>query len=322
MKQKLILWLSVVALLIVVAFMAVDFFSTSKQATENPYEYDLASLKQVDQSEIGYVEVNQINPQIDALAGIAIDTDDNIYLAANNEVKIYSSNLELKQTINTSLKARCIGVGGGKIYLGITDRIAIFDLNGNNIAIWEPVNERSVITSIAVGDKNIFVADAGNRIVYRYDHNGNLINEIGRKNDAKGILGFKIPSPYFDLLLGNYGELWVVNPGRHRFERYNEEGDLISSWQKSSMGLDGFSGCCNPSNIAMLSNGSFVTSEKGIERVKVHLPTGEFSTVVAPPNLFTEGTTGIDLAVDSNDKIFVLDPAQGIVRIFESNDNQ
>ncbi|NHB69526.1 NHL repeat-containing protein [Perlabentimonas gracilis] len=321
MKQKLLLWLSVVALLVVVAFMAKDFFSSKDQSSQNPYEYDLAKLRQVDSSAIGYNEIGQIIPEIEGLAGIAIDADDNIYLAGDKEVKIYNAEHNLEKTISTSLKSRCIGVGYNKFYIGAEGRIAIFDFDGNRQAAWESVNERSVITSIAVSEKFVYVADAGNRIVYQYNHNGELLGEIGRKDEERGILGFKVPSPYFDLLIGHYGELWVVNPGRHRLERYNDNGDLVSSWQRTSMGLDGFSGCCNPSNIAMLSNGSFVTSEKGIERIKIHQPTGDFLTVVAPPSLFKEGTTGIDLAVDSTDRIYVLDPVQGIVRIFEMKDN-
>lgn len=321
MKQKAILWLSIISLLVVVAFMAKDFFLAKDQIAQNPYEYDLAKLRHVDSSAIGYHFTGQIIPEIKGLAGIAIDADDNIYLAGDNEVKIYNANHNLEKTISTSIKSRCIGVGENAIYLGANNRVAIFDIDGNSLGTWVSVSEKSVITSIAVSEKFIYVADAGNRIVYQYNQKGELLAEIGRKDEERGILGFKVPSPYFDLLIGHYGELWVVNPGRHRLEQYNMNGDLVSSWQRTSMGLDGFSGCCNPSNIAMLSNGSFVTSEKGIERIKIHQPTGDFLTVVAPPSLFKEGTTGIDLAVDSNDRIFVLDPVQGVVRIFEMKEN-
>ena len=84
------------------------------------------------------------------------------------------------------------------------------------------------------------------------------------------------------------------------------------------MQLDGFSGCCNPSHIALLSNGSFVTSEKGIERVKIHLPSGDYRCVVAGPEQFEAGTVGLDLAVDSRDRIFVLDPMRSRVMVFSS----
>jgi hypothetical protein len=65
-----------------------------------------------------------------------------------------------------------------------------------------------------------------------------------------------------------------------------------------------------------LPDGSFVTSEKGIARVKIIKPTGEFLCVVAGPEQFDEGTVGLDLAVDSQERILVLDPHRKMVRIF------
>lgn len=83
------------------------------------------------------------------------------------------------------------------------------------------------------------------------------------------------------------------------------------------MQMDGFSGCCNPSNIAILSDGSFVTSEKGIERVKIHDVTGEFNCLVAGPDKFQEGTVGLDISIDQHDRIYILDPKNGLIRVFE-----
>ncbi|NJO93063.1 MAG: hypothetical protein HC831_31980 [Chloroflexia bacterium] len=80
--------------------------------------------------------------------------------------------------------------------------------------------------------------------------------------------------------------------------------------------MDGFSGCCNPSHAALLSDGSFVTAEKGLERVKIHNANGDLKCVVAKPNQFIEGTVGLDLAVDSKDRIFILDPEKKMIRIF------
>jgi len=176
-----------------------------------------------------------------------------------------------------------------------------------------------VVTSIAVSETSVFIADAGNKIVYHYDLKGNMINEIGRKDSLQGVKGFLIPSPYFDIAIGREDELWVVNPGRHQLEAYSIDGRFLSSWKKTSMGLDGFSGCCNPSHIAILPNGSFVTSEKGIIRVKIHKPSGAFESVVAAPKVFDKGTKGLDLAIDSQNRIIVIDPKKGLIRIFEKN---
>ncbi|NVO09662.1 MAG: hypothetical protein HXX16_06860 [Bacteroidales bacterium] len=317
MKQKIIIWLSVTLLLVIVAFMVKDFFYQPKNSNDNPYEYKMDKLRHIDSSLIGYKQYNLIKPDIEQLHGIAVDKSDNIYIAGKDKVIVYNSELKEKTSFKTGKEAKCIAIeDNGSVYLGIQDHLEAYDSNGKFLKSWNPVNEKSVITSIAVTEKFVYVADAGNRIVYQYDKTGNLIKEIGKKNVDKGIPGFIIPSPYFDLLIGREDELWVVNPGRHSLESYNEKGDLVSSWAKTSMDVDGFCGCCNPSNIAMLSDGSFVTSEKAIERVKIHLPSGEFKTVVASPENFDEGTKGIDLAVDSKDRIFVLDPVKKSVCVY------
>lgn len=318
MKQKIIIWISVVLLLVVVAFMVKDFFYKPTSPNSNPYDYRLDNLKKIDPSKVCYTEINKIKPEIEQIHGISIDKADNIYITGKGKVAVFDGQYAPKTSFKIDSEAKCIAIGeDGKIYLGIQDHIEVFEPNGKLVKSWNAVNNKSIITSIAISEKYIYVADAGNRIVYQYKKDGDLVKEIGRKNPEKGILGFVIPSPYFDLLIGREGELWVVNPGRHALESYNENGDQISSWAKASMGIDGFCGCCNPSNIAMLSNGSFVTSEKAIERVKVHLPNGDFKCVVATPENFESGTKGIDLAVDSKDNIYVLDPVKNIVSVFE-----
>ncbi|MHC4639708.1 MAG: NHL repeat-containing protein, partial [Planctomycetota bacterium] len=126
------------------------------------------------------------------------------------------------------------------------------------------------MTSIAVYENNVFAADAGNRIVMRYDTQGKLINTIGQKNTERNIPGFLIPSPYFDLAVGKDGLLRVVNPGLHRIEAYTFDGDLEFWWGRTSTLVEGFCGCCNPVNFAILDDRSFVTCEKGLVRVKIY----------------------------------------------------
>ena len=318
MKPKYVLILSVILLLVVILFMAKDLFYTSKPNPENPYKYDISKFKEVDSALLCYEEVNQLKPETETLYAITIDSDDNLYVSGKEVLFIYDKKRELVKTIPLNSDAYCIKVSeDGKIYLGMTDHIEIWDVDANQLQSWESMGGKAIFTSIAINEESIFVADAGNKVVYHYNNSGELQNRIGEKDTAINRIGFIIPSPYFDLLIGRDDELWVVNPGIHQFESYRPNGELISSWKKTSMLLDGFSGCCNPSHIAMLSDGSFVTSEKGIERVKIHLPTGEFKCVVAAPDKFIEGTTDLDLAVDSDDRIFVSDPKKGLIRIFE-----
>jgi hypothetical protein len=87
------------------------------------------------------------------------------------------------------------------------------------------------------------------------------------------------------------------------------------------MEIDGFCGCCNPSHFTIMADGSFITSEKGIARVKIYNRIGEMTSVVAAPENFNEGTVGLDLAVDSQQHIYVLDRKRNQVRIFIRKDN-
>jgi hypothetical protein len=204
----------------------------------------------------------------------------------------------------------------GNLLLGMMDHVEQWSPSGARMAEWSPADTASLITSIAATPDFVYVADAGKKIVYQYNHKGNLLSRIGEKDPERKIPGFIVPSPYFDLGISPSGELWVANPGRYELEKYSSEGNLVKAWGQSSMALEGFAGCCNPTHFAFLPDGSFVTSEKGIVRVKVCYPDGRFHWLVAGPESFEEGTRGLDLAVDNRGCILVLDPYKHLIRIF------
>ena len=129
--------------------------------------------------------------------------------------------------------------------------------------------------------------------------------------------GFIIPSPSFDVVVNSYGELWVVNPGKHAIENYTDGGQMRGFWQNNSTDINGFTGCCNPAEIAVLEDGAFVTSEKGMVRIKIHEPSGELRSVVAPPALFREEGKAPEVCADARGNIYVLDFDRNTVRIFE-----
>nr|NQU94228.1 hypothetical protein [Bacteroidota bacterium] len=315
MKQKIVIILSVLLLLAALVLITLDFFSEPGERA-NPYEYGMSDFRKVDDSLICCDEVQKFSFEMEKPNGIAVDESDKIYIVGEGKLLIFDLEGIIASEIFLSGEATCIHVFDEQIFLGMTDHVEVLDLDGNLTSNWETLNERVFISSICTKDESVFVADAGNKIVYHYDHFGQMVNEIGRKDESAGIPGFVIPSPYFDVAIGHGGELWVVNPGLHTFEQYTPDGTLVSSWKRTSMQLDGFSGCCNPGHIAILSDGSFVTSEKGIERVKIHLPSGDFKCVVATPGSFDAGTTGLDLAVDSEGQIIILDPVRKQIRVF------
>lgn len=315
-RKKISLLISVIALIAIVAFMAYDFFE-KEQANKNPYEYSLSDWQHVEENQISHNELQQIELDIEMPRAIALDKNDRIFVGGNNKLLIHSKDGRFLKQVETDIQAFDLFISEeGLLYLSSRTKILVFDLNGRIQDTIVPQIEKLLLTSIVVNDQYMYLADAGNKIIHQCDLQGHFIKEIGAKDQEKGILGFVIPSPYFNLEIGRNGNLWAANTGRHRLESYDENGRLIYAWNKSSMGLDGFSGCCNPSHFAFLSNGNFVTSEKGIERIKIHSPNGDFLSVVAPPMAFERGTKGIDLAVDSEDRILAVDSKKNLVRIF------
>ena len=113
--------------------------------------------------------------------------------------------------------------------------------------------------------------------------------------------------------------MWVVNPGLHTLENYTPEGRLREHWKASGMQTEDFSGCCNPAHFVFCPKASFVTSEKGLVRIKIYKPSGEFLSVVAPPNKFDDKIEGQapDIAVDSMGNIYALDFDRNVLRVFE-----
>lgn len=317
MKRKIILFVALSLLLTAVLFMAWDMFFNKHDSNINPYSYNMGHIKAADTSVAAYDEVQNFTPDLTAIHGIAVDNSDRIYICGENGFEIFDNTGKPEAKFPIHGTANCIHVDqNGRIYLGMQDHVEIFNNGGKQINKWKSCGKDAIITSIAVAGNDVFLADAANKVVYHYDLSGNLLGKIGEKDPARDIPGFVVPSPYFDLGIDLAGALWVVNPGRHKFEQYNREGDLVSSWGESSFAVEGFCGCCNPSNFSILSDGSFVTSEKGIERIKIYWPNGRFRCVVASPGSFIEGTKGLDLAVDSKNRILALDPEKKQIRVF------
>ena len=272
---------------------------------------------------IHYEQTASFPVDMQQVHALAVGPDDRIYVGGDRSCRVFS-NVDHAVQLDIALQAEptCLTVGGsehslpGHIYVGLKDHIEVFAADGTPVASWDSLGEKALITSIAIDEQDIFVADAGNRIVLRYDVSGNPIGRIGERDDIRKIPGFVITSEYFDLAVSPAdGLLRVVNPRMLRIETYTFDGDLEQHWGEATPGVEGFFGCCNPIHFAMLPDGRFATAEKGAERVKVYGSDGRFESVVAGPDQLD--TQAADLAVDSDGRILVLDPKARSVRIFE-----
>jgi hypothetical protein len=330
--------LVVVAAVVVAAVVVLrrDMSGQNGSGLSDAFDYNLADLKKIDPSLILYHQIAEIPLSLKEPRGIAVGPDDKIYVAGDKLLAVFLPGGAKQAEFALTGEPRGLAVGGphhafpGRIYVAMKGRVDVLDEAGKRVAAWEELGPKAVLTSIAVGEQDILVADAGNRIVLRYDPSGKLLGRIGQRDPAKHIPGFVIPSPYFDVAVAADGLVRAVNPGAHRIEAYTLDGDLEVAWGSRGEGIEGFCGCCNPTNIAVLPDGRFVTSEKGIPRVKIYAADGQFVGVVTGPETLAPTETILeetrpdhklpvfDVAADSRGRVLVLDPLAVKVRIFET----
>jgi lipopolysaccharide export system protein LptC len=315
MKNKYISLFLIILALLIVAVIAIEYVNSKpKKAKQNPFEYNVDEFKQVDPKLISHAEKRQIKVKLNGKAGITT-FDGKIYLAANNTVSVISPEGKLLSSFNASDDTRAIAVSATNIAIAEKNQVSVFDHAGNFGYSTAIVSDSSVFTSLAFWDGDIVVADAGKRRIYIFEKE-KLIAEIEGISGIENLHGFIIPSARFDLAVNDENELWVVNPGMHALQQYTRRGALAGSWDKASLSIEGFSGCCNPAQICTLSEGRIVTSEKSMPRIKIYSRNGEMLSVVAPPTVFGKNVEASEVAA-IGETIVALDTEQQLIRIFE-----
>ncbi|MBP87161.1 MAG: hypothetical protein CMJ64_10655 [Planctomycetaceae bacterium] len=254
--------------------------------------------------------------------GIAVGANGRVYIAADRQVLAFNEAGKAERGITFDRPVRCIATRAtGDILVGLAHHVEVLDADLHRTQQWDSLGNESLVTGLATAGEATFIADSAGRLVWHCGADGTIVARIRRT-----AAGFSSPLEYFTLAAGGAGKLHVANPLRHRVETYTIDGEFVSSWGRRSRDLDGFGGCCNPVSLAVLSNGQFVTAERGQPRVRVYDSAGRFESLLAGPEDFESNANvsanddtcslgGIDLAIDSRDKIYVLDRVTGVVRI-------
>ncbi|MGD9126597.1 MAG: hypothetical protein PVH19_04385, partial [Planctomycetia bacterium] len=270
---------------------------------------------------IGWKQVRQFPAGLEEPVAIAVDAKGDLYLAGKKSIRKLSPDGELVRTIELKFSPSCLTVDAkGTLFAASKDQV--WKVAGEKTVASRPIKD-AVLTGIAATEDHLFVADAGNRCVWQ------LKRPLTDKSEVKPFTKtpFVIPSPYFDLALGPDGLLRIVDPGRHRIKHYTQKGhhETPLDWGRAGFKLDQFPTCCNPAHIGILSDGSVVTVEKKIPRVKVYTLDGKLQSVVVDPKGLigkrdfdtTAARLVVDVAVGPNDVIYILDPLAKEVRGFE-----
>jgi hypothetical protein len=318
MSRKQVNIILIILALAIIFVIGKDFIvNKAGKNIPNPFNYDMDQFRIVDSTTILYKETITFPVLAFTPKGIAV-SGKIIYVVTEKDLLKFD--YTGKQLLDTVLPdtANCITTTkDGNIWIGFLHSAGEFDANGKLLTKWNSFGDRSLITSLAVNGGNVYVADAGNRIVYHCNTQGKILLRIGEMSYEKGVPGYIIPSPYFDVALDDNGFLWAANTGQHSLENYNKDGSLRTSWGKSSTQIDGFCGCCNPAQFAILPDNSFITSEKGIPRIKLYDQHGVMLGIVASPKMFENGWYAPDVTVDEDERVVALDFDRLQVRIFE-----
>ncbi|SPE61420.1 conserved hypothetical protein [Verrucomicrobia bacterium] len=296
--------------------------------TVNPWAYDDSKVRKTDPNLLHYHEVGHFRCARPSPRCIALTSDERLLIGAGKYLTEHSFDGTTVSEIALAEEVRCVGAGkDGALYVGLRQHLEVFDRQGHRRETWQAAGPKAYFTGVAVGESDVFVADAGNRAILRYDRSGRLKGRIGEKDKARNIPGLIVPSAFLDVEIARDGLLRVPNPGRHRVEAYSFDGDLELAWGTPGWAIENFCGCCNPINLALLPNGRIVTFEKGIPRVKVYSAKGAFEWVVAgaesfvanakvcSPNDCTLG--GLDGVADAKGRIYILDLVAAETRVLE-----
>jgi len=317
MKKSTTLILIVAGTAILVLFFLL-IKGKEKQRRTNPWEYSVEAFKQVDEALTSHSETKRIRLGHENPKDIFYQNG-SLYILYEKSLQIIDIEGKEKQFFSwkEDEKATCMSVNSsGEILIAFSEFLRLYSPEGKVLVKSENLAEESDITSLAIGNDKIFAADGGRREVCVFDNQLNIINTFKGESGVSSLHGFILPGNQFSLSINAEGELWTTNPGVHQLQNYTNEGRLRGGWGDASFGPEGFSGCCNPSYFGFLSDGSFVTSEKGMVRVKIHRESGEFKSYVAPPTEFGNSHVAPAIAIDENDEIILLDFEQSLIRFF------
>ena len=152
----------------------------------NPFAYDVERLRKTDPKLIHYEQAGHFTGPSPDPRRIVISPEDRVYIAAGNSVSVLDREGKRIADIGLGTAARCVAVAGdGTIYAGVRDHVEVFDPKGKRLATWESPGKRTWFTGLAVGATDVFAADAGNRVVLRYDQSGKLAGRIGERTRSE-----------------------------------------------------------------------------------------------------------------------------------------
>ena len=248
-----------------------------------------------------------------ALTGLALDKSGLLYASGDSEIKVFDPTGKVRSHWRTQRPALAVSLSpNGQVYVGEEGQIEIFDPGSRTARIWRDEKMLGRITAIGFTGGSVLAGDARGRAIRHLDAAGQALNTIGADSNVGGLL---IPNGVVSFAVDSDGAIQTANPGKHRVERYTPDGKLLGHFGKFSFhDPAGFTGCCNPTNVA-LSDRIYVTEKAG-PRLKAYNPTGEFLGVIAA-DCFDPNCKNISIAAGPRGLVYAADTVRLQIFVFE-----
>ena len=248
------------------------------------------------------------------LSGIAVDRDDNLYVADTNNDRIQKlsntgqyldhhggSALGLNHPEGVAVDSE------GNVYIADTANARVVKLNsdGGFVTEWNSAataeDEFYLPQGIAVDpSNNVWLSDGGNQRVVKFTSAGGFLEQIGELGS---------PLLYFPEGLASNGTLFVADTGNDRIQRF----------PGTSIGSDGTGNgqFKSPRGVALDGDGNIYVADTGNARFQKFDGSGAF-VVAVDESAAADGNFGYiaGIAFDSAGNVFVLDETRNCIHKF------
>lgn len=302
MNKNLTALFSLIIILAFIVYIILDSTSNPKQKVEEESYQD--NVYEDNWSVFGTYKVAE-----GVLTSVTVTPEGLIYIGGDSFVRSLFPDLSQKWNLPTEAKITSLAVSGDTVYASTTETILLISAQGQLLAEWGPYEDNSIITSLSANDRLVAFADAGNKRVFMFNKNGELYSSIGQSDYQ-----FVIPSPYFDVALGD-GQIFIANTGQRRIETWTTDARKLTEFGEPGTAPGAFCGCCNPAHFTVIPQG-FITAEKGINRISMLGPEGKFIEFVTSSNNFVPSVP-LDIISLDGATLYAANSADSVLYIYK-----
>ena len=187
MKNKGIVIFLIVLSVIIITVVALDFnASKPDKLPENPYAFNIDPFSRIDTALINYKESRDLAISFSEPTGVCFH-DSQLFVVGDQKLQIIEPNGKLLKEVTFIQKPTCVYTSAENIFIGFRKSLEVLNRDGVKVAEWNTFSDSTVITSIAEKSGIVFVADAGKRIVRKFNLEGKPQGEIEGNMGHDGI---------------------------------------------------------------------------------------------------------------------------------------